>query len=90
MLDIILKQNNSMCNVWKDAVNTIKATSNNPVCKSTTVTVDSGACVSIAPPHAFPNTVLHSKNAAYGKIYGACGGEAVRNVGEKRVEYDTK
>ena len=48
------------------------------------LTVDSGACDSIAHHSAFPNTnttVAHE----YGKIYGACGGEAVQNMGTKEV-----
>ena len=40
---------------------------------STNITVDSGACESIAPQSMFPNTPMkHSPSV--GKLYGACGG----------------
>ena len=54
-----------------------------------TVTVDSGACESIAPARDFSNTQTRSSNE-YGKVYGACGGEAVKNIGYKDVQYITR
>ena len=54
----------------------------------TTVTVDSGACDNIGPPKAFPNTQIEQTDES-GRVYGACGGEAVTNVGCKQVTYQT-
>ena len=54
----------------------------------TRATVDSGACTTIAPPHAFPHTHMYSTNKV-GKVYGACGGEAVKNIGNKLVHFKT-
>ena len=48
------------------------------------MTVDSGACDSIVPPHLFPNTKTQKHNEV-GRTYGACGGETVTNVGLKKV-----
>ena len=39
----------------------------------TYVTVDSGACDSIVPPHLFKNTPT-MKHGEFGKTYAACGG----------------
>ena len=55
----------------------------------TRATVDSGACTTIAPPSAFPNTPMHA-TPKVGKVYGACGGEAVTNIGSKLVQYQTE
>ena len=53
------------------------------------LTVDSGACDSVSHPASFPNT--HSeKTDEYGKVYGACGGEAVQNIGTKHPVLLTK
>ena len=57
--------------------------------RPTRTAIDSGACDSIIPPTAFPNTVIDKSNDI-GKIYGACGGEGVTNLGEKAVEFITK
>ena len=55
---------------------------------STNITVDSGACESIAPQCMFPNTPMkHSPSV--GKLYGACGGETVKNIGIKSVCFAT-
>ena len=54
-----------------------------------TVTVDSGACESIAPAKDFSNTQL-TTSVETGKIYGACGGEVVKNIGCKNVQYMTR
>ena len=50
----------------------------------TFLTVDSGACDNIMPPHMFKNTptIRHSE---FGKQYAACGGETVTNIGVKNV-----
>ena len=53
--------------------------------KITPMTVDSRACDSIVPPHLFPNTKTH-KHDEVGRPYGACGGEAVTNIGCKAVD----
>ena len=50
----------------------------------TPVTVDSGACDSIVPPSMFKNTKTCS-HSEVGRTYGACGGEAVTNLGVKNV-----
>ena len=55
----------------------------------TTATVDSGACDSIAPPSVFPKTAT-TQGKETGRVYGACGGEAVRNLGCKQVAYMTE
>ena len=47
------------------------------------VTLDSGACDAVCPPSAFPNIKLNGNNRENGKQYGACGGEAVKNIGSK-------
>ena len=52
----------------------------------TRATIDSGACTTIAPPSSFPNTPIHW-TPKVGKVYGACGGEAVKNIGNKTVNY---
>ena len=54
-----------------------------------TVTVDSGACESIAPVKDFSNTNITTSKET-GKVYGACGGEAVKNIGCKNVQYITR
>ena len=51
-----------------------------------TAAVDSGACDSIAHPASFPHTPLH-KTSETGKQYGACGGNAVTNIGTKHVHF---
>ena len=48
----------------------------------TFLTVDSGACDSIAPSGWFPNTKI-TCSAETGRTYGACGGETVTNLGAK-------
>ena len=53
------------------------------------LTIDSGACDSVAHPASFPNTD-NIKNNELGKVYGACGGEAVNNIGTKRSTLLTK
>ena len=53
------------------------------------LTIDSGACDSIAHPTAFANTPLHQTPES-GKQYGACGGETVTNMGEKTVKCLTR
>ena len=53
------------------------------------LTVDSGACDSIAHPSAFPHTNTIITNE-YGKVYGACGGESVQNMGTKEVKCITR
>ena len=47
-------------------------------------TVDSGACDNVCPPAAFPETPINPNSSEVGKCYGACGGETVKNIGEKR------
>ena len=49
------------------------------------LTIDSGACDAVCPPHSFSNTSLNVHNKEFGKPYGACGGETVRNIGSKAV-----
>ena len=44
------------------------------------LTVDSGACDSAAHPASFPHA-KDIRSQEYGKLYGACGGEAVQNIG---------
>ena len=53
----------------------------------TVVTVDSGACDAVCPPHAFKNTPMNTNNHEFNKSYGACGGEAVKNIGCKSVGF---
>ena len=55
----------------------------------TRATIDSGACTTIAPPHAFPHAHIHW-TPKVGKTYGACGGEAVKNIGTKTVRCKTE
>ena len=55
----------------------------------TRATIDSGACTTIAPPSEFPNTPMFW-TPKVGKIYGACGGESVKNIGTKTVDYETE
>ena len=55
----------------------------------TRATIDSGACTTIAPPSAFPNTDMFWTSRV-GKVYGACGGESVKNIGTKSVEFETE
>ena len=50
--------------------------------------MDSGACTTIAPPSAFPNTPIHW-TPKVGRVYGACGGEVVKNIGSKTVHFKT-
>ena len=50
----------------------------------TDITVDSGACDSIAPPSAFKDTPMQ-RHHEVGQKYGACGGETVTNIGVKNV-----
>ena len=50
------------------------------------LTVDSGACDAVCPPHSFSNTHLNTRNSEFGKPHGACGGETVRNIGSKTVK----
>ena len=52
------------------------------------ITVDSGACESIVPPGMFPLTPKR-KSDGIGKLYAACGGETVMNVGQKHVRFQT-
>ena len=52
------------------------------------LTVDSGACESIIPPGMFPLTPKR-KSDGIGKLYAACGGETVMNVGQKHVHFQT-
>ena len=59
------------------------AVSKNP----TVVTIDSGACEAVCPQQAFPYTHICSDTIEYGKCYGACGGETVRNMGQKDVGF---
>ena len=53
----------------------------------TVVTVDSGACDAVCPPHAFKNTPMNTNNHEFNKSYGACGGETVKNIGCKSVRF---
>ena len=47
---------------------------------------DTGACTSIGPPACFPNTpIKHTEDT--GKKYGACGGNAVTNIGTKFITF---
>ena len=46
--------------------------------------VDSGACTAVLKPHSFPNTDI-KQTILSGQAYRACGGNEVRNLGEKRV-----
>ena len=55
----------------------------------TRATVDSGACTTIAPPSSFPNTPSFW-TPKVGRVYGACGGEVVKNIGTKTVNYETE
>ena len=55
---------------------------------SVNITVDSGACDSIAPPSAFKSTPIE-KHSEVGQKYGACGGETVTNIGVKNVTLKT-
>ena len=48
------------------------------------LTIDSGACENIVPASCFPHTPL-LRAADFGSHYGACGGETVTNIGEKKV-----
>ena len=50
------------------------------------LTIDSGACDAVCPPSAFPNTNVDNSNRECGKQCGACGGEAVRNIGCKHFK----
>ena len=54
--------------------------------ETTRLTVDSGACDAVCPPHSFSHTHLNTHNKEFGKPYGACGGETVRNIGSKAVK----
>ena len=47
------------------------------------LTVDSGACDSMAPPSMFKNTPT-IKHKEFGNTYKACGGEQVTNIGLKK------
>ena len=38
------------------------------------LTIDSGACDAVCPPHSFDNAALNVHNSEFGKPYGACGG----------------
>ena len=49
------------------------------------ITVDSGACDSIIPPHMFKNTPI-IKHDECGRTYAACGGETVTNMGLRSVK----
>ena len=51
-----------------------------------TAAIDSGACDSIAHPRSFPHTDLYHTNET-GTQYGACGGNAVTNMGSKNVRF---
>ena len=76
----IVKQktnSNRVCNHKSDTVS--------PTC--TLITVDSGACDAVAPPQTFVNTELNTNDRGIGKVYGACGGEVVRNIGCKSVGF---
>ena len=53
------------------------------------LTIDSGACDSIAHPAAFAKTPI-KQTPESGKHYGACGGETVTNMGEKTVQCVTR
>ena len=55
--------------------------------RPTTVTIDSGACEAVCPSQAFPHTHICTDTIEYGKCYGACGGETVKNIGEKNVGF---
>ena len=55
-------------------------------CEIGLLTIDSGACDSIIPPPGmFKNTPL-SRPSDQGRTYGACGGEAVINLGCKNAK----
>ena len=54
-----------------------------------TAAIDSGACDNIAHPSAFPNTKIEH-NEQTGRKYGACGGNAVTNIGTKHVTFATE
>ena len=73
-------------NIQKGDLTSNKLTASSTVTKAA---VDSGACDSITPSNTFKHTEI-KRTRESGKIYGACGGEPVVNMGSKTVTYATR